>query len=78
MDKITEKVFPSVPNLQLNKEVNTLNYLFSVLLLAFAFYGIWSFIIKLRDSLAAKIEQMREEKYGKKIDVEVNEEGDFE
>lgn len=58
--------------------MNTLNYLFSVLLLAFAFYGIWSFIIKLRDSLSAKIEQMREEKYGKKIDVEVNEEGDFE
>lgn len=57
--------------------MNTLNYLFSILLLAFAVYGIWSFILKIRDSLAAKIEQMREEKYGKKIDVEV-EEGDFE
>ena len=57
--------------------MNTLNYLFSILLLAFAVYGIWSFILKIRDSLATKIEQMREEKYGKKIDVEV-EEGDFE
>lgn len=57
--------------------MNTLNYLFSVLLLAFAVYGIWSFVLKIRDSLAAKIEQMREEKYGKKIDVEV-EEGDIE
>lgn len=57
--------------------MNTLNYLFSILLLAFAVYGIWSFILKIRDSLAAKIEQMREEKYGKKIDVEV-EEGDIE
>lgn len=56
--------------------MNTLNYLFSILLLAFAVYGIWSFILKIRDSLAAKIEQMREEKYGKKIDVEV-EEGDI-
>ncbi len=55
-----------------------MNYLFSVLLLAFAVYGIWSFVLKIRDSLATKIEQMREEKYGKKIDVEVNEEGDFE
>lgn len=54
-----------------------MNYLFSILLLAFAVFGIWSFILKIRDSLAAKIEQMREEKYGKKIDVEV-EEGDFE
>lgn len=57
--------------------MNTLNYLFSILLLAFAVYGILSFILKIRDSLAAKIEQMREEKYGKKIDVEV-EEGDIE
>lgn len=56
--------------------MNTLNYLFSILLLAFALYGVWSFIIKLRDSMTSKIEQIREEKYGKKIDVEV-EEGDI-
>lgn len=56
--------------------MNTLNYLFSILLLAFALYGVWSFIIKLRDSMTAKIEQIREEKYGRKIDVEV-EEGDI-
>lgn len=53
-----------------------MNYLFSILLLAFALYGVCSFIIKLRDSMTAKIEQIREEKYGKKIDVEV-EEGDI-
>lgn len=54
-----------------------MNYLFSILLLAFALYCVWSFIIKLRDSMTAKIEQIREEKYCKKIDVEV-EEGDIE
>ena len=55
-----------------------MNYLFSILLLAFAVYGIWSFILKIRDSLAAKIEQMREEKYGKKIDVEESKGSDIE
>ena len=58
--------------------MNTLNYLFSILFLAFAVYGIWSFILKIRDSLAAKIEQMREEKYGKKIDVEESKVSDIE
>lgn len=58
--------------------MNTLNYLFSILFLAFAVYGIWSFILKIRDSLAAKIEQMREEKYGKKIDVEESKGSDIE
>jgi hypothetical protein len=58
--------------------VNTLNYLFSILLLAFALYGVWSFIIKLRDSMTAKIEQIREEKYCKKIDVEESKGSDIE
>ena len=58
--------------------MNTLNYLFSILLLAFALYGVWSFIIKFRDSMTAKIEQIKEEKYGKKIDVEESKGSDIE
>lgn len=55
-----------------------MNYLFSILLLAFALYGVWSFIIKFRDSMTAKIEQIKEEKYGKKIDVEESKGSDIE
>ena len=55
---------------QVRKDVKTLSYFFSILIFSFALYGLWSFMVNVRNSFKAKVEELRAQKYGNDVNID--------
>lgn len=49
--------------------MRTLGYLFSILIISFAFYGVTQFVLNCRNSFKAKVSELKAQKYGKVVNV---------